>query len=464
MEYQTVHERFLELEADLELFSRRIDGVPFWERVRFEVHKTVVRETTAFGQAHSDVGLQHGRLRKLSGLVRNLFVRNPYLSPQREIAVLGHGRRKQLEDGQWWDLYTDPILEALDLDSVSLEKPHQHTHRKPAKTESLRYLDLVKYGGDLRRKFAAPTVLTDGDERFLEDVADAFEAAFGVDLDLTERVRNELVTRRCRRPLYRRLFERIDPDLVLVVVSYVRETAIEVCKELAIPVAELQHGVISPYHAGYAFPGERPKTTFPDYVLTFGEFWGRTVEFPIPEDRCYPVGYPYLEETATEYDERTEDQLLFISQGTIGAELSRFAVELEELVDDDVVYKLHPGEYDRWRESYPWLVDSGVEVVADADLYELFARSRAQVGVYSTAIYEGLYFGLETYLFDCPGVSQLQPLVEEGAATVVDSPSELADRLAADASRATEDVERFFEPNAIDNVASALERIRRETQ
>ena len=33
------------------------------------------------------------------------------------------------------------------------------------------------------------------------------------------------------------------------------------------------------------------------------------------------------------------------------------------------------------------------------DLYEVFAKSRWQVGVYSTALYEGLCFGCSCFLF-----------------------------------------------------------------
>ncbi|WP_209438251.1 hypothetical protein [Natronococcus sp. JC468] len=460
MEYDTVHERFLELEAELDLFDRRIDGVPFWERARFEIHKEVVRKTTAFGRARSEPDVRRGRLRQLSGLARNLVVRNPYLSPSSEIAVFGHARRKRLADGYWWDIYTDPILEALELDAVSLEKPRNYAHHTPAKTDDLRYLDLVKYGGNLRRKLAPPEVLTATNERELASVEAAFEDAFDAPIDVVDRVRTDLVTRRCRRPLYRRLLERINPELVVVVVGYVRGTAIDVCRELSIPVVELQHGVISPYHAGYAYPGEGPERTFPDYLFTFGEFWGRSVELPIPEDRVYPVGYPHLEAEAAAYDSGASEGVLFVSQGTIGAELSRLAVELAELIDAEIVYKLHPGEYDGWRERYPWLVGSDVEVVADADLYALFADAGAQVGVYSTALYEGLYFDLETYLLDCPGVSQLRPLVDEGAATVVGSAPELADRLGSPSSGGVDNVERFFRPGAIDNVADALERVR----
>jgi hypothetical protein len=84
--------------------------------------------------------------------------------------------------------------------------------------------------------------------------------------------------------------------------------------------------------------------------LTFGEFWNKNVRTPFPDDHVIPVGYPYLEKRLNAYNdiERTR-QLLSISQGTIGEELSRFALEVhdDDRIDYEVVYKLHPGEYDR---------------------------------------------------------------------------------------------------------------------
>ena len=96
------------------------------------------------------------------------------------------------------------------------------------------------------------------------------------------------------------------------------------------------------------------------------------------------------------------------------------------------MYKLHPGEYDRWREAYPWLVDADIKVIDSSEppLYELFARSSVQVGVASTAIYEGLTFDLETYIYDCQGWAVTKPLVADGAATLVASADELADMAA----------------------------------
>jgi hypothetical protein len=124
-----------------------------------------------------------------------------------------------------------------------------------------------------------------------------------------------------------------------------------------------------------------------------------------------------------------------------------------------VIYKLHPGEVNRWREAYPWLLDSEVTVIdgQTPSLYELFAQSRAQVGVGSTAVYEGLCFDLETYVYDVDGASKLIPLVQTGAARRIDS----VDALAAQYRRGTDtfDREHYFVADALPRLQETLERL-----
>jgi hypothetical protein len=201
----------------------------------------------------------------------------------------------------------------------------------------------------------------------------------------------------------------------------------------------MQHGVIHQNHPGYAFPGNRNKSAFPDYLLTFGDFWAECVEYPIPKERVIPVGYPYLEQNIDSAKSvQKKDQLLFLSQGTIGNPLSKFAVDLQEKksIDFKIVYKLHPGEYDRWRTEYPWLSNSTVEVVDGeaSSLYDLFAESRARIGVSSTAMYEGLAYGLETFVYTVPevGRSILDPLLKDGPAREVKIPEDLVDGLSVE--------------------------------
>lgn len=231
-------------------------------------------------------------------------------------------------------------------------------------------------------------------------------------------------------------------------------------------MVELQHGVIYDHHLGYSYPENETKTTFPDYLLTFGEFWNENARFPISDDRVIPVGYPYLEQRLDKYDDvEPAEQLLFISQGTIGRELSQFALKVHEdnRIDHEVVYKLHPGEYDRWEDEYPWLAESDMRVIDESEppLYRLFAESSAQIGVGSTAVYEGLCFGLETFVFEVDGSEVLRPLIEDGAASSVESVEDLRE----DIGSATEhrfDRERFFKSDSVDNIITALKKIRHD--
>ena len=56
-------------------------------------------------------------------------------------------------------------------------------------------------------------------------------------------------------------------------------------------------------------------------------------------------------------------------------------------------------------------------------------QARYQVGVFSTAVYEGLALGCVTLLVDLPGLEYMLPLIERGEAEHIKTPSALIERL-----------------------------------
>jgi len=458
--------QFEKLETEYNVFDLSVDGIPLWEQIRFGIARKIAH-AQGQGQAHSRVDGIQKYIRGLSLWLRNFVQKNPYLADEHDFLFIGHQRRKLEEDGYWWDIYCDPIHEQSELDYIHMETPHLLSHRSPAKTEHLRYLELIEYGGTLQRELGirSPSLPNDMVSR-LQRVEAEIRRRFEVDVDVVSEAEEALHVRKATLPLYERLLDRIDPEVVVLVVSYGRETLIEACKRKGIPVVELQHGVINYHHFGYSYPEGETKATFPDYLLTFGEFWNQNARYPIPDECVIPVGYPYLEDRLDSYDDiEPSQQLLFISQGTIGHELSRFAVEAhqDDRINHQIVYKLHPGEYDRWENEYPWLAASDVRVIDDSEppLYQLFAESSAQIGVGSTAVYEGLCFNLETFVFDIDGSDVLQPLIDDGVASVV---STVEDLPAGTVARTQEnfDRERFFKSSAINNVTDQLKKIQNE--
>lgn len=83
--------------------------------------------------------------------------------------------------------------------------------------------------------------------------------------------------------------------------------------------------------------------------------------------------------------------------------------------------------------------------------------NRSRIG--SIAVYEGLCFDLETFVFEADGADVLRPLVEDGAASTAESVDELAGYLESAAVRRF-DREWFFESDSVGNILNELERIR----
>lgn len=464
--YESVTRSFLEMELDLDLFEWAIDGVPVWERLRFDVHKAILEGTGVLDEPHASTG-QTDRRGRIRDLVEAFTVRNPLFSRDADIVVLGHPRRKRLDDGHWWNVRCDPVVHRLDSRWVLLESSMGHGHSRPPRTERLRYLDAVELPARVRLRLDRSR-LAASDRALLTRVRETIDDRFDVDVDVRARARRVRAFRRSHLPWYVSLLERLDPEIVVLTVSYgyARETQIEACRRLGIPVVELQHGVIDPYHPGYSFPGpERDKCAFPDYLLVYGRFWRDAVEYPLPEERVRPVGHPFLERQARTYQDRSErDQFVFVSQGAIGRRLSKFAAELASnpAFEHDIVYKLHPAETERYPEEYPWLASADLRVSdgSDQSLYDLFAASTAQVGVYSTALYEGLRFGLQTYLVDLPGAVKLDPLVEDGTATLVGSVDELV-ATSDEGDTLVSGYDRYFARDALEAVPETIDRLAR---
>ncbi len=461
---QEVTGQFLQLELDFDLFNIRPQGVPVWERQRWRVYRRIQQKMGLSGQAHRTINKSGKSYLKAFYLwLSNGIVDNPLFADSHEILFFGHPRRKLLDDGHWWDLYCDPIQNCLNLDALHAESPHAFSHKRPTKTENIQYIDFMIYTGAFKRKLGIVDAQLDHEtEKIITKFEQELKGQFDINIDIQSQMKYELDVHASEKPLYKRFLSRVDPEVMVVVPGYGRETLLEACDDLGITTVELQHGVIHSHHLGYSYPSPRSKEHFPDYLFTWGEFWNNQVEYPVSDERVIPIGYPYLNQRMKNYsDVDSEDMILFISQGTIGNQLSKLAVEVSESnrIDFDVVYKLHPGEYGRWKEAYPWLEDSNVTVIDSSTppLYKLFARASAQVGVGSTALYEGLAFDLNTFVYDLAGQEPLQPLIDDGIATKVNSANELLSSLELESKPFERD--RFFRPNPLANFSDEIDSI-----
>ena len=461
---EEVVESFLELELKYDLLDLKPNGIPVWERIRWRALREVLKGVNIINQPHEYINTSWKSYHKAGkGLLKNIISKNPYMPTKCDIAFFGHPRRKLLDDGYWWDLYCDPIQNNIDYSTIHFEGPRGLQHKKPPKTDRIKYLDVLKYTAALKRKAGITDIkLDDRIKDTVEKAENNIKDKYSIKVHFNELIENELNKHFSEKSLYDKLLSIVSPEILVTVPGYGAETLLESASDSDITTIELQHGVITSSHLGYSYKGARDKKVFPDYLFIWGDFWSEGVEFPISDEKVIPIGYPFLSQQINKYSNvATKDAILFISQSTIGEELSKFALEVDknDRVDSNIIYKLHPGEYNRWRQEYPWLVDSNIEVVDSSDppLYKLFALAHTQVGVGSTALFEGLAFNLNTYIYDLPGREVFNPLIEEGAVTSVKS----TDRLAKDYKNNSIKFQRnrFFCSNPIHNFKKQIHKI-----
>jgi len=445
-------EKIWSLEEKYDLLHNDIQGVKIWQLLRMELYYEIAQKTGVFGQPHSVRNTVADKMKALAGLVYNSLMKNPLRgSYTKKVLIFDHPRKKK-HNGIYIDIYTKPLINSFSAEDILiLEEPYLYQH-VTATEDNRKYMDYLQLLTFAIKKLY-PIRFNQQDILFIHKLENELYKLFDISLDLHKKFADTVKRYKIQYKLYDHLLQKLKPEKIYVVVSYSHGALIAAAKHNHIPVIEIQHGTMSPYHLGYSFPnGEQGLEYFPDYLYLFGDYWAKSIKLPIARDKIVAYGFPYFSKTKQQYQGITkkERQLLFLSQGVIGKELAKFAYNAAQVLTDyQIVYKLHPGEYDRWKAEYEELnVAQTLEnfVIIDNDevnLYQYLAESPYQIGVFSTAIYEGIAFQCKTILVDLPGLEYMNYLIDGNFAQKVSSMEELRQVLEQNECKEI-DIDYFF--------------------
>jgi len=436
---------FLDVEKKYNLYDKSIEGVNYWNYGRFKLwNYNICASGLDLKKSHTaEFKSFFDAIKKAFGLIGRLG--NNLSLPKEKIKILFISHERRIKNGSVYECaYTSSIAEHYDKESVTLEAPYEGSHFSPIPEKKIMYLDFIVLGGKIH-SFLQKKVIKKHYKKIKSEVTNDIKDAVNnlkdfygwkADLDgVSSFFADYIIVYEYEFKRIKKLLKKINPELVIESVGYGRSRMMinECGKELGIKTIELQHGTIYENHAAYQFNTEKEIKQFPDYVFTFSDFWKRRMKAPVTDDRIISVGYPFFEKSVKKYSSNKKDDsivtILFISQGTIGKQLSEIALELRKLLSDKyrMIYKLHPDEYIMWETTYKDLINlGGIEIIhsGSKSLYELFSESDIQVGVYSTAIYEGLGFNLKTLICKIGHYEEMKCLVDEGYAQYVDSADE----------------------------------------
>jgi hypothetical protein len=406
------------LEKKYKLLDLEIDDVKPWQYRRMAIYYMISEKTGVLEQAHAKLSSMD-KLFSLFGLIKNSFFYNPFFLMSINRLIFPNERSKFV-DGEYIDIYTNYLekeFEKKDISFLTLERPFLGKHiRKPNKAK--KYLDFIVLISNLFKKIINVN-LTIKEQEICSNLRMDINKEFNIDIDIEKYFIESIQKYKINYYLYTKLLKKLNPKEIYIVISYAHGDVIKAAKDLNIKVKEIQHGTFSKYHLGYSFPDRSENLDyFPDSLLVWNNYWKDIVNLPIEENKIEIYPFQFLENKKLNYlnIKKNENQIVVLSQGAIGEKIANIIYDnINMFKNKKIIYKLHPGEYDRW-ENYPSLIKlsqiDSVEIVKDLDLYDIFASSKIQIGVFSTALYEGVEFNCETILLNLPGIEYMDKFIE----------------------------------------------------
>ncbi len=406
---------FLEFEKKNQLFDWKIDTIPIWELIRF---KMVGKLEPAYNPAFRSPGKKLSmKLVELKFFLLNFIFRNPFRIKKRVDSIfINHPRRKfNTDSGFYEDTYTDSFLNFIPNNSSYIVLENFY-HFLPVNTKNLFYLDKIVYFKKFL-KILNTYKLKDNELTKIKTIENKFNKEFGVNIkDLEKFIREEIIAYNYFYKTLTKLFLRLRPNRLIIVVSYdgLNKIACLVAKNLNIPVYELQHGTVGRYHLGYNYPSGVNVTSFPDFFVSWGTFWTEKTKFPT-QCKIIFAGFPYLNNQKKNFGKAIKQkQILIISQ--LSLDVAYFALELSKLTSYKILFKPHPREYSQIKTKYSFLENiNNIEILDDPkiNIYNYYNTSEYVLGSSSTALIEALSFSVKLIIVKFPGWEYFGELKED---------------------------------------------------
>jgi len=408
----------LYLEYKYNLLDFEIDGVKIWQYLRVELDYKLAQEVGLYEQPHTILS-RKSKIQSLLRYLKNTLFDNIFTLKKAKTIIFADPRVVEI-DGEYIDIYTKYLIDELeDKETIlEIEYPYLGKHEKK-RQKYTNYADWIILLSQINLFFEKVEITSSQYQR-VQLIEDEINSFYHSNINLIDFFKPRIKRFKATYKVYQKVFKTVNPNRIFLTNSYGKAPLIKSAKDNNIEVIELQHGILGKYHMGYSFPNrDRELDYFPDKLYVWNSFWKELVSLPISDENIVVDTFRYYNYQKNIYSKvkRKENQVLVLSQGALGNAIAEAILRnYDRFSTHEIFYKLHPGEYDRW-ESYKALVElnkfENVKIVKnDYPLYYLFATSAIQIGVFSTAIYEGIEFGCHTILLNLTGIEYIQQLIE----------------------------------------------------
>jgi len=398
-------DRFLFFEEKYELFSLQIKGVYIWPIIRFNVYSLLLEKSSNTQESHPKQNVLLSLLLSLRNFIPSIIKSPFFIRHSKTTIILNHKRKVKNESGLFECKYTEHLINE---DSYVLEAPFYDKHFKPSSTKNVFYLDLILNIARIYSIYGSKKQIGKNESSKLERLNAVFKSEFGLNINgFNSYVMKMIFKHKAISFFAKKIFSKVKPEQLIVAVSYsdANMPFVEQAKSLGIRVIEIQHGILGRNHIAYNFMKKENFGWFPDEIWVWNKFWKESSRFPISEDKIIVKGFPFLDRYKSKWNSKNTEkkQLLIFSQGPYSDKLIEFTRRLSHKINPleyQIVFKPHPSELISVGDKFQQLTQENIIISEESNIYNLFGASLIQIGVNSTALFEGLEFGLKTFVLD----------------------------------------------------------------
>jgi hypothetical protein len=408
MNSKETYQKLYQIEKELSLFEKKICGVYFWKLIRFDIFRTIncsdlYKEQVSF--------FIENRYKRFLRIIYNSVFHSIFNSKRKVNYIFFENPRKiKAEQEKYIDPYTHYFIknkfregsfEIIDdgYNGVHYEKASDFRKFSESIYFDILYKLFIKF---FNKKLQKEELI------LLDKIEKRINSEFNICVDLTIFTINAIKNFSLQYKKYRTLLKKKTPSEIYIVCSYGKEGLIHAANKQGVVVIELQHGLISEYHAGYSFQGNSVPY-FPDKVLLFGWYWYDSSSIPLQKSSVSVIGYDYFNQENRKYSRsvKVPKSVLIVSQPSLGDSLLIKSLELAASNRNYIfIYRLHPKEKSDFRRRYSRVLNMAqgcsnlVFEYCEKPLYELFSETEFLIGVSSTSVYEALAFKMKIILID----------------------------------------------------------------
>ncbi|WP_422115105.1 glycosyltransferase [Brachybacterium sp. UNK5269] len=282
------------------------------------------------------------------------------------------------------------------------------------------FAEFTRWKQDWRRRWAHLRV-PEVDARPFEA---ALTEALGIQVDLGDHLRNRLAKFLAEREFWTPVFERVEPEEVLLASSHWWAGIAAAADRSGARVSDIQYALTSRYAPSFWF-GQKPHYGATRFYA-WSDYWAQRTNV-YEEHVVVPREQPEL--TSAIADPPSGDpvwDVCIISQPRVLRRILAFVQDLvRERPELRVVIAPHPAQRTIIDQK---LAAAGLETsveVAAQDTLTTIARSGLSVGTFSTSLWESAALGRPTYVIEVPGYEETLEDIESGLFRLARSPHDL---------------------------------------